>query len=178
MPSWEIPNGAPQRRSNGCHTQAPCRTPRSRSCASCSATGRHRWPARRARSSPGISRNPEADRDVVCEMAAKPPWLTVHPLSPEDSLGATRSPSERRSLQRQARRNGCPRSVRRRHERVAAPAGVTFVADTVGGISGWWRNRCGRGRVRRSFTCMAAGSTWEPPRVPEFRRAHRFERWS
>src|SRR5256886_15834111 len=23
-------------------------------------------------------------------------------------------------------------------ERVAAPAGVTFVADTVGGISGWW----------------------------------------
>src|SRR5256885_16700244 len=36
--------------------RAPSRIPRSRSCASCSATGRHRWPTRRARSSPGISR--------------------------------------------------------------------------------------------------------------------------
>jgi len=48
-------------------------------------------------------------------------------------------------------------------ERVAVPAGVTFEADTVGGISGWWRNRRGRGGARRSFTCMAAGSTWERP---------------
>jgi hypothetical protein len=43
------------RQSNGWRTQAPCRTLRSPSSPSSSATGLRRWPTKRARSSIGIS---------------------------------------------------------------------------------------------------------------------------
>jgi hypothetical protein len=49
MPSVGDRKRRTARPSSGCHTQAPSRIRRSRSSASCSATGRHLWQARRAR---------------------------------------------------------------------------------------------------------------------------------
>jgi len=50
-------------------------------------------------------------------------------------------------------------------ERVAAPGGVTFEADTVGGHI-WLVGQTDAGSEggRDSFTCMAAGSTGERPK--------------
>ena len=88
------------------------------------------------------------------------------------------SPIVRRAHQGQARRNGCPRSVRRRH-------GASRGSQRID-LRSRYRRRDLRlvgetgaaPRARRSFTCMAAGSTGNRPRVPEFRRPHRIERWS
>lgn len=65
-------------------------------------------------------------------------WCVTHPLSPEDSAAMTALRSavagRKGKLDGPAGRvpfNGIM-------ERVAAPVGVTFAADTVGGVSGWW----------------------------------------
>src|SRR2546429_6295749 len=71
-------------------------------------------------------------------MAAKPPWPTVHPLSPEDSLGATALRASVAAFKGKLAGTAARGPFDAVMERVAAPAGVTFVADTVGGISGWW----------------------------------------
>src|SRR2546428_12551282 len=127
-------------------------------------------------------------------MAANPPWPTVHPLSPEDSRGAT---AVRASV---AAFKGKPAGTAARGpfdavmERVAAPAGVTFVADTVGGISGWWANparprkgaaiihvhggwfNLGTASAYRNFVGHIASSAGADAFVPEYRLApeHRF----
>jgi len=128
------------RRSKRLDTQAPSRIPRSRPLSRRSATGRHRWPPRRARSSPGLFRgNPESDH-----RRGRLRWreTALAGCSSAQPGGCPRRDAlrgERRSLQRQARRNGCPR-VRSTPSWSASPAppDVTFAADTVGGISGWW----------------------------------------
>src|SRR5881296_3002964 len=71
-------------------------------------------------------------------MAAKPPWLTVHPLSPEDSLVATALRAGVAAFKGKLAGTAARAPFDDVMERVAAPAGVTFQADTVGGISGWW----------------------------------------
>src|SRR6267143_558135 len=71
-------------------------------------------------------------------MAAKPPWLTVHPLSPEDSLGATALRASVAAFKGKLAGTAARGPFDAVMERVAAPAGVSFEADTVGGISGWW----------------------------------------
>src|SRR3989449_8320279 len=71
-------------------------------------------------------------------MAAKPPWPTVHPLSPEDSLGATALRASVAAFKGKLAGTAARGPFDAVMERVAAPAGVTFVADTVGGIPGWW----------------------------------------
>ncbi|MDB4910177.1 MAG: esterase, partial [Gemmatimonadetes bacterium] len=75
---------------------------------------------------------------MLDDTAAKPFWLTVHPLSQEDSLGATALrvavASVKGKLQGAAARGPFDDVM----ERVVAPTDVTFEADTVGGISGWW----------------------------------------
>src|SRR6266478_1013217 len=71
-------------------------------------------------------------------MAAKPPWLTVHPLSPEDSLGATALRTSVAAFKGKLAGTAARGPFDDVMERVPAPAGVTFAADNVGGISGWW----------------------------------------
>src|SRR5437016_5034441 len=71
-------------------------------------------------------------------MAAKPPWLTVHPLSPEDALGATALRASVAACKGKLAGTAARGPFDAVMERVAAPSDVTFVADTVGGISGWW----------------------------------------
>src|SRR5213594_2138874 len=71
-------------------------------------------------------------------MAAKPPWLTVHPLSPEDALGATALRASVAAFKGKLAGTDARAPFDAIMERVAAPTDVTFEADTVGGISGLW----------------------------------------
>lgn len=65
-------------------------------------------------------------------------WTTIHPLSPEDSaaMAALRNmvAGMKGKLEGVTARGPFDSII----EHVAAPQGVTFEADTVGGISGWW----------------------------------------
>src|SRR5438445_3421766 len=122
-------------------------------------------------------------------MAAKPPWLTVHPLSPEDALGATALRASVAAFKGKLAGTAARGPFDAVMERVAAPAGVTFVADTVGGISGWWakptrpRNgaailhvhggwfNLGTARAYRNFVGHIASSAGADAFVPEYRLA-------
>src|SRR5437870_1247765 len=127
-------------------------------------------------------------------MAAKPPWLTVHPLSPEDSIGATALRASVAAFKGKLAGTAARAPFDAVMERVAAPAGVTFEADTVGGISGWWakpaRRRkgaaimhvhggwfnLGTASAYRNFVGHIASSAGADAFVPDYRLApeHRF----
>lgn len=70
--------------------------------------------------------------------AAKPPWLAVHPLSQEDSLVATALRASVAAVKGKLEGTAARGPFNGIMERVAAPTDVTFEADTVGGISGFW----------------------------------------
>src|SRR5438445_5921323 len=71
-------------------------------------------------------------------MAAKPPWLAVHPLSPEDALGATALRASVAPFKGKLAGTAARGPFDAIMQQVAAPTDVTFAADTVGAISGWW----------------------------------------
>src|SRR5438552_18924377 len=71
-------------------------------------------------------------------MAAKPPWLTVHPLRPEDALGATALRASVAAFKGKLAGTGARGPSDAVMERVPAPTDVTFAADIVGGIPGLW----------------------------------------
>jgi epsilon-lactone hydrolase len=75
---------------------------------------------------------------MLSDTAVKPPWLTVHPLSQEDSLVATALRAGVAAVKGKLEGTAARGPLDDIMERVAVPAGVTFEADTVGGISGWW----------------------------------------
>src|SRR5437660_4064820 len=127
-------------------------------------------------------------------MTAKPPWLAVHALSPEDALGATALRASVAAFKGKLAGTAARGPFDAVMERVAAPAGVTFVADTVGGITGWWakparpRNgaaiihvhggwfNLGTARAYRNFVGHIASSAGADAFIPEYRLApeHRF----
>src|SRR6266516_1547344 len=127
-------------------------------------------------------------------MAAKPPWLTVHPLSPEDSLGATALRAGVAAFKGKLAGTAARGPFDAIMERVTAPAGVTFEADTVGGISGWWAKparprkgaaiihvhggwfNLGTASAYRNFVGHIASSAGADAFVPDYRLApeHRF----
>src|SRR6266511_751996 len=71
-------------------------------------------------------------------MQRQPPWLAVHPLSQEDSLGETALRASVAPFKGKLAGTAARAPFDSIMEQVAAPADVTFEADTVGGISGWW----------------------------------------
>jgi len=75
-----------------------------------------------------------ASRDA----AAKPRWLTVHPLAREDSPAASALRAAVAPFKGKLAGTAARGPFDDVMERVAAPANVTFEADTVGGISGFW----------------------------------------
>src|SRR5437667_5227791 len=127
-------------------------------------------------------------------MAAKPAWLAVHPLSPEDALGATALRASVAAFKGKLAGTAARGPFDAVMERVAAPTDVTFAADTVGGIAGWWakparpRNgaailhvhggwfHLGTARAYRNLVGHIASSAGAAAFVPEYRLApeHRF----
>src|SRR2546422_6072222 len=126
-------------------------------------------------------------------MAAKPPWLSVHPLSPEDSLGATALRASVAAFKGKLAGTAARGPFDAVMERVAAAAGVTFVADTVGGISGLWAKparprkgaaiihvhggwfNLGTAHAYRNFVGHIASSTGADAFVPERSEEHTSE---
>lgn len=65
-------------------------------------------------------------------------WTTIHPLSPEDSAAVTALRSMVAGMKGKLEGIGARGRFDAIIESAAAPQGVTFEADTVGGIPGWW----------------------------------------
>jgi len=65
-------------------------------------------------------------------------WCVIHPLSPADSAAMTALRSAVAGMKGKLEGTAARGPFNGIMERVAAPDGVTFEADTVGGISGWW----------------------------------------
>jgi epsilon-lactone hydrolase len=76
----------------------------------------------------------------ITRKSAKPqePWEVIHPLSPEDSVSMTALRSMVAAMKGKLEGIAARGPFNSILERVAVPEGVTFEADTVGGISGWW----------------------------------------
>jgi len=75
---------------------------------------------------------------MLGEAVTKAPWLAVHPLSQEDSLAATALRAAVAAVKGKLGGTDARGPFDDIMERVAVPTDVTFEADTVGGISGWW----------------------------------------
>ena len=78
---------------------------------------------------------------------AEAPWLTVHPLSQKDSVGAAALRSALAPMKGKVQGTAGRGPFNDIMERVSVPDGVTFDAATVGGIHGWWAYpaRAGKG---------------------------------
>src|SRR2546427_1367933 len=127
-------------------------------------------------------------------MAAKPPWLAVHPLSPEDALSATALRASVAAFKGKLAGTAARVPFDAIMEQVAAPTDVTFEADTVGGISGLWAKpprprpgaailhlhggwfNLGTARAYRNFVGHIAAGAGAAAFVPDYRLApeHRF----
>ena len=122
------------------------------------------------------------------------PWLTVHPLSQEDSLGAAALRASVAAFKGKLAGTAARGPFDDLMERVAAPTDVTFEADTVGGIPGLWAKpakpqkgaavlhlhggwfNLGTARAYRNFVGHIASSAGADAFIPEYRLApeHRF----
>jgi len=126
--------------------------------------------------------------------AAKRPWLAVHPLSQEDSRAAAALRASVAAVKGMLQGTAARGPFNGIMERVAVPSGVTFAADTVGGISGLWAKparprahaailhvhggwfNLGTASAYRNFVGHIAASGGADAFVPDYRLApeHRF----
>ena len=128
--------------------------------------------------------------------AAKPPWLTVHPLSPEDSIGASALRAGVAAFKGKLAGTAARAPFDDVMERVAPPPTVSFEPDTVGGIPGVWAKpggarprkggailhvhggwfNLGTARAYRNFVGHIASSAGADAFIPDYRLApeHRF----
>ncbi len=131
---------------------------------------------------------------VRSDTAAKAPWLAVHPLSREDSRAATGLRASVAAVKGKVEGTAGRGPFDAIMEQVAAPPGVTFEADTIGGISGWWAKpsrsqkgaaivhahggwfNLGTARAYRNFIGHIASSAGADAFIPDYRLApeHRF----
>ena len=65
-------------------------------------------------------------------------WLAIHPLSQEDSVAVTALRSMVASVKGKLQGTAARIPFNNFMERVETPEGVTFEADMIGKISGWW----------------------------------------
>src|SRR6266487_7141445 len=122
-------------------------------------------------------------------MQPKPPWLTVHPVSQEDSLVATTLRASVAAFKGKLAGTAARGPFDDVMERVAAPPDVTVAADSVGGISGLWAKparprqgaaiihlhggwfNLGTARAYRNFVGHIAASAGADAFVPDYRLA-------
>lgn len=105
--------------------------------------------------------------DSLKNASAKAPWLVTHPLSQEDSVAAAALRSALAPIKGKFEGTSGRAAYDSIMERVPAPAGVTFQADTVGGISGWWAMPALASKSAAMIMRMVVGSTRALPRRTE-----------
>ena len=116
-------------------------------------------------------------------------WLTVHSLSQEDSVGARALRASVAAFKGKLTGTAARAPFDDLMERVAAPADVTFEADTVGGISGFWAKparprkgavilhvhggwfNLGSAHAYRNFVGQIASSAGTSAFIPDYRLA-------
>ncbi len=76
--------------------------------------------------------------NILNDLAAKAPWLVIHPVSKEDSVAVAALRSVVAPMKGKIEGTAGRGPFNAIMERVVAPEGVTFEAATVAGISGWW----------------------------------------
>ena len=126
---------------------------------------------------------------MLDDTVAKPRWLTVHPLSQQDSLAAAALRASVAAYKGKLAGTAARGPFDDVMERVAAPADVTFEADTVGGISGLWAKparprtgtailhvhggwfNLGTARAYRNFVGHLASSAGADAFIPDYRLA-------
>ena len=126
---------------------------------------------------------------MPADTAAKPTLLTIHPLSQEDSLVATALRGSVAAVKGKLAGTAARGPFNDIMERVAAPTDVTFEADTVRGISGWWAKparpqkgaailhvhggwfNLGTARAYRNFVGHIASSAGADAFIPDYRLA-------
>jgi len=75
---------------------------------------------------------------MVADADVKEPWLTVHPVSQQDSVAANGLRGAVAAFKGKLTGTAARGPFDDVMERVVAPTDVAFEADTVGGISGFW----------------------------------------
>jgi epsilon-lactone hydrolase len=88
---------------------------------------------------------------------AEASWLTIHPLSHKDSVGAAALRSTVAPMKGKVQGTAGRGPFNDIMERVAVPDGVTFDAATVGGIHGWWANPA---QARKGAAIIHAHGGW------------------
>jgi epsilon-lactone hydrolase len=94
---------------------------------------------------------------MLADTAEKAPWLTVHPLSEADSPAATALRVAVAPFKGKLGGTAARGPFDDVMERVAAPTGVTFEADNVGGISGFWAKPA---RARKGAAIIHVHGGW------------------
>ena len=89
--------------------------------------------------------------------AIKESWSVIHPLNPEDSPAMTVLRSAVAAMKGKLEGVAARGPFNGIMERVATPDGVSFEADTVGGISGWWAKPA---RARRGAAILHLHGGW------------------
>src|SRR6202790_137602 len=88
---------------------------------------------------------------------AEPPWLVIHPVSQEDSVGVAALRSVVAPMKGKIEGTAGRGPFNGIMERVAVPEGVTFEAASVGGISGWWAKPA---KARRGAAIIHVHGGW------------------
>ena len=94
---------------------------------------------------------------MLADAAANPTWLTVHPLSQADSPAASALRAAVAAFKGKLTGTAARGPFDDVMERVAAPTDVTFEADTVGGITGFWAKPA---RARKGAAIIHAHGGW------------------
>jgi acetyl esterase/lipase len=94
---------------------------------------------------------------TLANAAAKPTWLTVHPLSQKDSLGAKALRASVATVKGKLAGPAARAPFDDVMERVLAPTDVTFEANTVGGIAGFWAKPA---RAKKGAAIIHAHGGW------------------
>src|SRR3981081_3074962 len=94
---------------------------------------------------------------MLADTAEKAPWLTVHPVSQQDAGGANGLRGAVAAFKGKLTGTAARGPFDDVMERVVAPTDVTFEADTVGGISGWWAKPA---RPKKGAAILHAHGGW------------------
>jgi epsilon-lactone hydrolase len=96
-------------------------------------------------------------QQMLADTDVKAPWLTVHPVSQKDSAAANGLRAAVASFKGKLTGAAARGPFDDVMQRVAAPAEVTFDADTVGGISGFWAKPA---RAQKGVAIIHAHGGW------------------